>query len=49
MEYLYGEGGIVHCVGWAYFILVWDEQGNGSVEDWWVKENYMIRMRKDLL
>lgn len=36
-EYLYGEGGIVHCVGWAYFILVWDEQGNGSVADWWVE------------
>ena len=37
MEYLYGEGGVVHCVGWAYFILVWDEQGNGNVADWWVK------------
>ena len=36
-EYLSGEGGIVHFVGWAYFILVWDEQGNGSVADWWVE------------
>ena len=37
-EYLSGEGGIVNFVGWAYFILVWDEQGNGSVADWWVEE-----------
>ena len=36
-EYLSGEGGTMHCVGWAYFILVWDEQGNGSVADWWVE------------
>ncbi|MDE6531347.1 MAG: hypothetical protein K2K96_11370 [Lachnospiraceae bacterium] len=35
-EYLCGEGGIVHCVGTAKFVLVWDEQGNGSVADWWV-------------
>ena len=38
-EYLYGEGGNAHCVGSAYFILVWDEQGNGSVADWWVEGN----------
>ena len=38
-EYLYGEGGNAHCVGCAYFILVWDEQGNGSVADWWVEGN----------
>ena len=36
-EYLYGEGGNVHCVGEACFILIWDEQGNGSVADWWVE------------
>lgn len=35
-EYLYGEGGIVHSVGSACFVLVWDERGNGSVADWWV-------------
>lgn len=35
-EYLYGEGGIVHGVGGANFVLVWDEQDNGSVADWWV-------------
>lgn len=35
-EYLYGEGGIAHGVGSANFILVWDEDGNGSVADWWV-------------
>ena len=34
-EYLFGEGR--NHVGWAYFILVWDEQGNGSVADWWVE------------
>ena len=36
-EYLSGEGGTMHWVGWAYFVLVWDEQGNGSVTDWWVE------------
>lgn len=39
-EYLSGEGGTSHCVGWAYFILVWDEQGNGNVADWWVEGNF---------
>ena len=38
-EYLYGEGGNVHCVGEACFILIWDERGNGSVADWWVEGN----------
>ncbi|MCH5263687.1 MAG: hypothetical protein J1F42_12295 [Lachnospiraceae bacterium] len=38
IEYLSGEGGTGHFVGWACFILVWDEQGNGSVADWWVEE-----------
>lgn len=38
-EYLYGEGGIAHGVGSAYFILLWDEHGNGSVADWWVEGN----------
>ena len=38
-EYLYGEGGNAHGVGWVYFILVWDDQGNGSVADWWVEGN----------
>ena len=37
-EYLYGEGGNVHGVGVAHFILVWDKQGNGSVADWWIEE-----------
>lgn len=32
-EYLCGEGGNVHGVGETCFILVWDEQGNGSVAD----------------
>lgn len=36
-EYLSGEGGTGHFVGWADFILVWDEQGNGNVADWWVE------------
>ena len=38
-EYLCGEGGNAHRVGYAYFILIWDEQGNGSVADWWVEGN----------
>lgn len=35
-EYLYGENGHNHQIGTAYFILMWDEEGNGSVADWWV-------------
>ena len=37
-EYLYGEGGIANCVGFARFLIVWDEDGNGQIVDWWVDE-----------
>lgn len=36
-EYLYGEGGIVHCVGLAEFIITWDEDGNSHVVKWWIE------------
>ena len=36
-EYLYGEGGIVHGVGIAKFIIVWDEDGNSRADKWWVE------------
>ncbi len=36
-EYLYGEGGIVHSVGSAEFIIVWDEEGECDVAKWWVE------------
>jgi beta-lactamase regulating signal transducer with metallopeptidase domain len=30
-EYLHGEGGISHFVGWATFLMDWDTDGNPSV------------------
>lgn len=36
-EYLYGEGGIVHYIGFAEFIIVWDEDGNSHVVQWWIE------------
>ncbi|MCM1262209.1 MAG: hypothetical protein NC313_05765 [Butyrivibrio sp.] len=35
-EYLNGEGGIVHCVATAQFLIVWDENGEPSVAKWWI-------------
>lgn len=35
-EYLNGEGGIVHCVATAQFLIVWDENGEASVAKWWI-------------
>lgn len=37
-EYLYGEGGSAHEVATAKFIILWDEEGNGYVEKWWVED-----------
>lgn len=36
-EYLSGEGGVVHCVGTAFFVLVWDEDGTSRIAEWWVE------------
>lgn len=35
-EYLNGEGGIVHCVATAQFLIVWDENGEANVAKWWI-------------
>ncbi|MDE6750769.1 MAG: hypothetical protein K2K21_17155 [Lachnospiraceae bacterium] len=35
-EYLNGEGGTVHCVATAQFLIVWDENGEASVAKWWI-------------
>ena len=34
-EYLFGEGGIVHGVGAAWFVFVWD--GEWRIARWWVE------------
>ena len=36
-EYLYGEGGIAHGLGFAKFLIVWDENGDGEIVKWWVE------------
>ena len=37
-EYLCGEGGNVHCVGIARFLLLWEQDGSGRIEKWWIEE-----------
>lgn len=36
-EYLYGEGGIVHGVALAKFLIVWDQNGEGRIVRWWIE------------
>ncbi len=38
-EYLYGEGGHVHCVGLAKFLIVWEKDGSGCVKTWWIESS----------
>ena len=38
-EYLYGEGGVVHCVATAQFLITWDEDGTPKVLKWWIEED----------
>ena len=35
-EYLNGEGGTVHCVATAQFLIVWDDNGEACVAKWWL-------------
>lgn len=37
-EYLYGEGGIVHCVAVAQFLITWEKDGAPKVIKWWIEE-----------
>lgn len=36
-EYLYGEGGIVHGLGNACFLIMWDEEGISRAVKWWIE------------
>ncbi len=36
-EYLSGEGGNVHNVATAKFIILWDQNGHGYVDKWWIE------------
>ncbi len=38
-EYLYGEGGIVHNVATAQFIILWDKNGDAYIDKWWIEED----------
>ena len=38
-EYLHGEGGIVHNVATARFIILWDKGGNAYIDKWWIEED----------
>lgn len=35
-EYLCGEGGNVHCVGEAKFVILWEKDGSGRIVKWWI-------------
>lgn len=35
-EYLSGEGGNVHCVGLAKLLILWEKDGSGRIEKWWI-------------
>lgn len=37
-EYLHGEGGTVHCVGVAKFLITWEKDGTPRVMKWWIEE-----------
>ncbi|MDE6622312.1 MAG: hypothetical protein K2K74_17840 [Lachnospiraceae bacterium] len=36
-EYLSAEGGVVHCVGIAKFLIIWEADGTPKVVDWWIE------------
>lgn len=38
-EYLYGEGGVVHYVATAQFLITWKADGTPEVVKWWIEEN----------
>lgn len=38
-EYLYGEGGVVHNVATARFLITWEKDGTPKVLKWWIEEN----------
>ena len=38
-EYLYGEGGVVHNVATARFLITWEKDGTPKVFKWWIEEN----------
>lgn len=37
-EYLCGEGGTVHCVGIARFLMLWEKDGSSRIEKWWIDQ-----------
>lgn len=37
-EYLHGEGGIVHDVAIAQFLITWEKDGTPKVVKWWIEE-----------
>lgn len=37
-EYLYGEGGTVHYVATAQFLITWEKDGTPKVLKWWIEE-----------
>lgn len=40
-EYLYGEGGTMHCVAIAQFLITWETDGTPKVIKWWIEDFYL--------
>ena len=38
-EYLKGEGGVVHNVAMAQFLIIWEADGTPKVVEWWIEEH----------
>lgn len=38
-EYLYGEGGVVHYIATAQFLIAWKADGTPEVVKWWIEED----------
>lgn len=36
-ELLYGEGGTSNIIGFAEFLIVWDQDGEGRIVEWWIE------------
>lgn len=39
-EYLYGEGGTVHNVATAQFLITWEKDGTPKVLKWWISDDF---------
>lgn len=44
-EYLYGEGGTVHNVATAQFLITWEKDGTPKVLKWWILDDFQEKIK----